>query len=252
MALRNLALSIKADPLVTTLEKIQIDAGLSDIEYYLNLSKIDHFVNQFAAYNYDYAWLNDRIIGATEVADTLGEDPVNGWYFFWQGRVLSNLFETLYFRCNGLVGSMKAVDPVAFDTRLMQWMANLEDMITDYQAAFQHQLDVNKTHAQITFDFQAELYNYYLTRDLTIACSALSDGSLSAQCNTYGTNANAAMAAFATFLNDVYIPACTASRPNSRPGLHWIEDGDAAYQVLLRYLFNEKKECLLYSPSPKT
>lgn len=218
VALRNLAISIKADPAVTTLEKIEIDKGLSDIEYYVNLSRIDHFVNQFGDYVDDYSWTHDRIIQALEMADTLAELPIYGF-------------------CNGLVAGWGTADPVAFDTRVMQWMSHLEAMIIDYQASWQHQVDVNKTHAQITFDFQTKYYWDYFSRDFQVACVALHDGSLVTQCKTYGVAANAAMANFASFFNTTYLPACLASRPNSSPGLIWIQDGDEAYQTLLMYIF---------------
>lgn len=214
--LRKLALKIKADPAVTTLEKFQVDQGLADVEYYLNLSAIDHFVPQFASYNYDYSWLDDRIIAAVEMADTFAEDTEWGW-------------------CNGAIADWRAANPEGFEKKVALWLSNVPAMIRDYQLAFEHQLEVNKTHANITIAFQQWVWDEMFSHSFTAMCSVFTDTELAAQCAVDAADADAVMADFAAFFHDEYIPACAASRPDSRPGLTWVEDGDAAYEVLLRY-----------------
>lgn len=216
VALRNLAMTAKADPTVTTLEKIQIDQGLADVEYYLNLSAIDHYANQLASYNYDYSWFNDPLISSIEILDTLSEDGVWGW-------------------CNGVVSDWRAENPTLFEARVSQWMSNVAPMIIDYQAALQHQLDVNKTHAKITWDFQQSIYNDFFTHNYATLCPTFVNATLAAACVTHAAAANAAKTNFAVFFTTTYVPACALSRPNSMPGLTWVDDGDAAYAILLRY-----------------
>lgn len=215
-ALRNLAVSCKADPSVTTLEKFQIDQGLADVEYYLNLSSIDFYVNQYASYNYDYSWINDRIISAVELLDTLTENPDWGW-------------------CNGEVAGWRAVNPALFERTVSMWVHNLPSMMEDYLAAFQHQLSVNKTHAGITMEIQQWIWDEMFTHDFSSVCTLFTNATLAAQCASDAAAANVAMADFATFFNNTYVPACIAARPNSAPGATHVTDGDAAYEILLKY-----------------
>ena len=208
VALRELALSIKADPAVSTLEKLQIDMSLNDLDYYLNLTLLDFFVNQFASYN--------RVLEAVELRDTFLEDSNWGW-------------------CNGIVSSWIATDPALFETVLAQWIANLGPMIDDYQEAWQHQLDVNKTHSNVTMDFQQAIWLEMFTHPFAPLCTLFTNPTLAAQCAIDTSNADIAVANFANmFVND-YLPACAASRPHSAPGLNWLQDGGDAYQVFLNY-----------------
>ena len=216
VALRNAALAIKASSKVSTLEKIQTDMTLSDVDYYVNLTAIDHFVNQLGTYNYDYGWVNDRVISAGEMLDTLVEDPVWGW-------------------CNGLTTEWKTANPATFDANVLTWLSNLAPMMTDYKAAFEHQLAQNKTHAAVTMDYQGWVYTEFTGRDFTAVCSVLTNPANAATCITRANAVNAALLAFKTYFFNTYVPATPACRPNSAPGIVNVAQGKEAYQIMLNY-----------------
>lgn len=216
VALRDLALAIKADPAVTTLEKIQVDQGLADVEYYLNLTQIDHFVNQLGVYNYDYAWLPDRFVTSVELMDTLTEDGAWGW-------------------CNGAVAGWRAGREAEFEHRVSQWIHNVGPMLVDYLAAFQHQVAVNKTHAGVTMDYQQSWYDEFGTHDYTNLCAIFTNATLAAQCATDAAAANTAKANFIAYFDATYVAAAHASRPDDTPGIIWLQNGTQAYQILINY-----------------
>jgi hypothetical protein len=57
------------------MEKLQLSFIKNDLDYYLNLTDIGHYHYQFAAAWYDYGWLNDPILTASDVLYTLVGDP---------------------------------------------------------------------------------------------------------------------------------------------------------------------------------
>ncbi len=202
---------------VGTIEKFQLGYILSDVEFYLDLAPLEHYVDQFGDWNYDNAWLPDPVINAAETLETLVGDPERGW-----------------------CGEVDWSTQPDYDTKILTWLTNLAPKIGRWQAALQHQVAVGKPHANITMEyeyFSSDGYVGYegsLDTDYTRVCATLAPANQT-QCTTAAEAVNAALADLKAYMDPTYLAACAAARPNSAPGLVHTPDGAAAYQALLKY-----------------
>ena len=200
-----------------TLEKVQLRNLLKEIDYVRDLHALDGLRLQEGIWAYSYAWTPEPFQIVIDVLETFKASAAD---------------------YNTLAG---------YDSRITQYLQYLIPKITRYNTSYIRQVQLKKVHSSAVIESGWDLsgdptapigYMYFGSYNYAAVCDTFYTGAASPNytaCVTAGTTINAKMAAFGTWFENVYRPACATLRPDTRPGYWNVTDGPAMYAALERY-----------------
>jgi hypothetical protein len=204
--LRPRILAAQAYANVSTLEKIQLNTFLAEVDLVVNLSKVNGLWMQYGLKQQYVALINDPLASVYDFFATIANYQDEDDYF----------------------------------TKLTVFYTQLTAKLTRYTAMGARMLDGETVHASLSITTQANLgtavgYDDVHAMNFTLLCVNTLTGADLAACIVLGDALNDLLADFTTWWNADYTDGCAALRPNTAPSLKADANGTEIYDILQTY-----------------
>jgi hypothetical protein len=191
---------------VSTLEKMQLNAFLAQVDLVVNLSKVNGLWMQYGLKTQYVALINDP---------------------------LASVFDFF-----ALIPNYQ--DEPDYADKLLVLYTQLTAKLTRYTALGARMLDGETVHASLSITTQATMasgsgYDDVHAMNFTLLCVNTLTGADLAACIALGHPLDALLADFTTWWTTDYTDGCAALRPNTAPGLQADANGTQIYDILQTY-----------------
>jgi len=191
---------------VSTLEKIQLNAFLAEVDLVVNLSRVNGLWMQYGLKHHYVALINDPLASVYDIF-----------------TMIPNY-----------------VDEPDFSDKLLVFLTQLTAKLTRYQALGERMLEGETVHASLSITTQANLgtglgYDDVHIMNFTDLCVDNLAGEEEAACIVLAEPLDELLADFNTWWDSDYTDGCAALRPGTAPGLRADANGTEIYDILQTY-----------------